>query len=55
VLILDGRMVGAGGLMSINWEARSTSLGYWLDEVHQGRGLMTRMVSALTDHAFDDL
>ena len=52
-LFLEGRMVGAGGFVAVNWEARSTSLGYWLDEGHQGRGLMTGTVKALTDHAFE--
>jgi ribosomal-protein-serine acetyltransferase len=51
-LVLAGRMVGAGGFISVNWESRSTELGYWLAEEHQGRGLMTETVSALVDHAF---
>ena len=53
-LVLDGRMVGAGGFLSVNRESRSTELGYWLAEEHQGRGLMTKTVSALLDHAFDE-
>jgi len=53
-LVLDGRMVGAGGFIHVNWESRSTELGYWLAEGHQGRGLMTKTVSALVDHAFDE-
>jgi len=54
-LVLDGRMVGAGGLVGIEWEARKTGIGYWLAEEHQGRGLMTRAVRAMTDYAFDEL
>jgi ribosomal-protein-serine acetyltransferase len=53
-LVLDGRMVGAGGFISVNWEARSTELGYWLTDEHQGRGVMTKTVSALIDHAFGE-
>ena len=53
-LILGGRMVGAGGFLSVNWESRSTELGYWLAEEHQGRGLMTKTVRALVDHAFGE-
>jgi ribosomal-protein-serine acetyltransferase len=55
VLVLEGRIVGAAGYTGIKWEARSTGLGYWLAEGYQGRGLMTRAVGALTDHAFDEL
>jgi ribosomal-protein-serine acetyltransferase len=54
-LVLDGRIAGAGGLIGIDWEARKTGIGYWLAEEHQGRGLMTRAVQAVTDYAFDDL
>jgi ribosomal-protein-serine acetyltransferase len=54
VLVCDGRIVGSAGYHAINRESNSTSLGYWLDEAHQGRGLMTMAVRALTDHAFED-
>lgn len=54
-LMLDGRMIGAAGFAGIDWVARSTNIGYWLGEEHQGRGLMTRAVRALVDHAFGEL
>jgi ribosomal-protein-serine acetyltransferase len=54
-LVLDGSIIGAGGLLGIEWEARKTGIGYWLAEEHQGRGLMTRAVQAVTDYAFDEL
>jgi ribosomal-protein-serine acetyltransferase len=55
VIVVDGRIAGAAGFGGINWESRSTGIGYWLAEAHQGRGLMTRAVGALTDHALGDL
>jgi ribosomal-protein-serine acetyltransferase len=54
-LILDERTIGAAGFAGIDWVARATSVGYWLAEEHQGRGLMTRAVGALVDHAFGEL
>lgn len=54
-LVLDERMIGAAGFAGIDWVARATSVGYWLAEEHQGRGLMTRAVKALVDHAFGEL
>lgn len=54
-LVLDGRIVGAIGLANVDWVAGAANIGYWLDEAHRGRGLMTRAVEALTEHAFDEL
>jgi ribosomal-protein-serine acetyltransferase len=54
-LVLDGSIVGAAGFPAVDWVARSTSIGYWLAEAHQGRGLMTSAVRALIDHAFGEL
>jgi RimJ/RimL family protein N-acetyltransferase len=44
-IVLDGHIVGSVGFIGIRWEARATSLGYWLAEEHQGSGLMTRAVA----------
>ena len=51
-LTFDGRIVGMIGFHGVNWPHGSTTIGYWLDERHQGRGLMTRAVRQLVDHAF---
>jgi ribosomal-protein-serine acetyltransferase len=51
-LVSEGRIVGIAGFHSVNWPHRSTTIGYWLAEAHQGRGLMSRAVRALVDHAF---
>jgi ribosomal-protein-serine acetyltransferase len=53
-IVLGGRIVGALGFPGVDWVARSTSIGYWLDQAHQGRGLMTSAVRALIDHAFGE-
>lgn len=47
------RIVGGIGYHLLDWENRSTSIGYWLAKSAQGRGIMTRSVSALVDYAFD--
>ena len=51
-IVRDGRIVGMVGFHGIEWEARSTSIGYWLDADCQGRGIVTKAVRALVDHAF---
>jgi ribosomal-protein-serine acetyltransferase len=54
VVLDDGRIAGCAGFPGVDWVGRNTSVGYWLAEEHQGRGLMTRAVSALVDHAFGE-
>jgi ribosomal-protein-serine acetyltransferase len=51
--IIDaGRIVGEIGFHRVDWENRSTSIGYWLAEDAQGRGLVTQAARAVVDHAF---
>jgi ribosomal-protein-serine acetyltransferase len=47
-----GALVGLIGHHGINWTNRSASLGYWLAEDAQGRGIMTEACRAYTSHAF---
>ena len=51
-VIQDGRIIGVVGFHAIDWNRRSTSIGYWLAADHQGAGTMTAAVTALLDHAF---
>jgi ribosomal-protein-serine acetyltransferase len=53
-LVSGGGIVGMAGFHGVNWPHGSTTIGYWLDEGHQGRGLMTRAVRTLVDHAFGE-
>jgi ribosomal-protein-serine acetyltransferase len=50
-IVRDGAVAGIVGLEPLDWTHRSTSVGYWLGERHQGQGIMTRAVGALVDHA----
>ena len=51
----EGRLAGVISYNSIDWENRSTELGYWLGEEYQGKGLVTAACRALVDHAFLEL
>lgn len=48
----EQEIVGVVGFHSIDWVNRNTSLGYWLAESAQGKGIMIDAVRALLDHAF---
>lgn len=49
-----GELAGVLGLHFIDWANRSTSLGYWLGEPYQGKGIMTRSCKAVIDILFHE-
>jgi ribosomal-protein-serine acetyltransferase len=51
----EGRLAGVIGYVSIDWDNRTTEVGYWLGEEYQGQGLVTAACRALVDHAFEEL
>jgi ribosomal-protein-serine acetyltransferase len=51
-IVEDGRIIGMVGFHGVSWARRSTSIGYWLAEGAQRRGIMTSAVRALAHHAF---
>ena len=50
---VDGAIAGVIGHHRIDWPNRQTSLGYWLGEEYQGRGLVTQACRSLLAHAFE--
>jgi ribosomal-protein-serine acetyltransferase len=50
-IVLEGGIAGVVGYPGVDWDNRSTRIGYWLDEGRQRRGAMTAAVRALVDHA----
>ena len=50
-IVTEGSIAGVIGYVGLDWTSRSTRIGYWLDEGHQGKGTMTAAVRALVDHA----
>ncbi len=53
-LYVDGALVGGIGL-SVHTLANGGEIGYWLDALYQGRGLVTRGCRAFLDFGFGDL
>lgn len=49
-----GYIAGIVGHHQIDWRNRRTSLGYWIGERYQGRGLVTEATRALVSEAFRD-
>ncbi|WP_026772418.1 MULTISPECIES: GNAT family N-acetyltransferase [Sediminibacillus] len=54
-ILYQGKIAGVIGFHEISWNNKSASIGYWLGENHQGKGIMSRSVKALTSYGFDRL
>jgi ribosomal-protein-serine acetyltransferase len=50
-IVREEVIAGVVGYVGVDWQNRSTSLGYWLGENYQGKGTMTLAVQALVNHA----
>ncbi|MFS0634671.1 GNAT family protein [Mesobacillus foraminis] len=50
-----GRLVGSIGLHQIDWRNSQTSIGYYLSNGSQGKGIMTRTVKAILDYIFFEM
>lgn len=50
-VLVESRIAGVVGYTAVDWEERSTKIGYWLAAEQRGRGTMSAAVAALTDHA----
>jgi len=50
-----GRFAGAIGMHAVDWNNCASSIGYWIDEAHQGRGLVTAACRAVLAYIFEDL
>ncbi len=53
---LDGEFVGQLTVSNITrGSAQFASIGYWIDQAHAGKGLITRAVAMAIDHCFFEL
>ncbi len=56
VVEYDGRLVGQLTVSNlVRGSAQYASLGYWIDEAHAGRGIITRAVALAIDHCFGEV
>jgi len=53
-IVIDGQAVGTIGLkLGSDVERISAEVGYWLGAPYRGRGVMTEVIGAFTDEAFE--
>jgi ribosomal-protein-serine acetyltransferase len=51
----NGTLVGMIGLHFIDWKNKTTSIGYFISEKAQGKGIVTRSVGALVNYLFEEM
>lgn len=54
-IVYEGELAGSVGLHAVDWQNAMTSIGYWIATPFEGKGLVTRAVRVLIDHAFGEL
>ncbi len=47
-----GNLCGAIGLHRIDHKNRSSAIGYWIDEAHEGKGIVTAACRAMVNEGF---
>jgi ribosomal-protein-serine acetyltransferase len=52
-IFFEGNLAGTVGVSGFDSPNRAATIGYWLSQDVQGRGIMTRCVAALISLAFD--
>ncbi|WP_408005281.1 GNAT family N-acetyltransferase [Pseudalkalibacillus berkeleyi] len=54
-ILYQDKLVGMIGYHYIDYASKKTSIGYWLSEHNQGKGIMTKATQTLVDYAFNVL
>jgi ribosomal-protein-serine acetyltransferase len=49
---IDGELAGSVGCHPIDWSNRQVSIGYWIEERHRGKGVITKCCVALIEYLF---
>ncbi|MGM0844695.1 MAG: GNAT family N-acetyltransferase [Bacillota bacterium] len=55
LILFKGEIAGTAGFNLIDRNNGIAYIGYWLGESYQGQGIMSRVVKALTDYAFNEM
>ncbi len=55
IILADGNVVGRCGVYNITSEHATASLGYWLSEAYEGKGIITKVCKKLIEMSFWEL
>jgi ribosomal-protein-serine acetyltransferase len=54
-IFYNNMFVGCVGIHDINWRNKKTSIGYWIGEAYQGKGIMTSACRGLITYLLTEL
>jgi len=54
-IFYKGQLAGVAGFNTLDWKNKIGTIGYWLGVHFIGKGIMTRVVCALIEYAFNNL
>ncbi|BCB03744.1 GNAT family N-acetyltransferase [Bacillus sp. KH172YL63] len=54
-IIFRDELVGVAGFNELDWSNQAASIGYWLGEGYQGKGIMTTVTRELIQYGFKTL
>jgi ribosomal-protein-serine acetyltransferase len=52
-IIYQSRIVGVIGLKKTDWPNRIGEIGYWIDPMYEGKGIITNSCRAVINHGFE--
>lgn len=55
IIVYKGDFAGVIGYQGISWSRKSTTIGYWLGESFQGKGIISKALELFINYAFNDL
>ncbi|QGQ99435.1 N-acetyltransferase [Paenibacillus psychroresistens] len=54
-IFYNQNIVGCIGVHEIDWRNKKTSIGYWIGEAYQGKGIMTNACRSMITYLFNQL
>ncbi|MBW9157761.1 GNAT family N-acetyltransferase [Clostridium tagluense] len=55
ILMFQGNYAGFIGYYNVDLNRKSASIGYWLGEPYQNKGIMTKALKIFIDYAFNEM
>lgn len=52
---VGNELVGSIGYLYLDQDNKKTEIGYWLGKEYEGKGIITKSIKVLINHAFDEL